>query len=170
MSLPIEFTCLTCGQRHEGIPTFGWDYPIQVLDVPDEERKQRVALGTDDCIIDSEHFFVRGCLEIPLKGQDEPFIWGVWVSLSQENYERFRELYNSHGRENEPPYFGWLCSVLPGYPDTLFLKTSVHLRTKPTCPFIELEPTDHPLSTEQKNGITMEGVREIYERITHPKD
>jgi hypothetical protein len=170
MSLAIEFTCSTCGQRHEGIPTFGWDHPIQVLDIPEEEREQRVALGTDDCIIDNEHFFVRGCLEIPVTGHDEPFTWGVWVSLSQENYERLRELFNSNERQNEPAYFGWLCAVLPGYPDTLFLKTLVHLRPKPNRPFIELEPTDHPLSIEQRKGITMERVREIYETITHTKD
>ena len=91
-------------------------------------------------------------------------------SSSQRDYERFCEFYHSIGREHEPAYFGWLCTRIPGYPDTLFLKTSVHLRSTPTRPFIEVQPTDHPLGVEQRDGITLERVREIYEKLTHEKD
>lgn len=44
-----------------------------------------------------------------------------------------------------------------------------HKDTRPIghCPFIELEPTDHPLATEQRNGITMDRVREIAEALLH---
>jgi hypothetical protein len=34
-------------------------------------------------------------------------------------------------------------------------------------PFIELEPTDHPLALEQKNGITVDRVAEIYAYCVH---
>ena len=55
-------------------------------------------------------------------------------------------------REKEPPYFGWLCTRLPLYPDTgprrpTFIPDQCNQR-----PFIELEPTDHPLAVEQRNG------------------
>jgi hypothetical protein len=36
-------------------------------------------------------------------------------------------------------------------------------------PFIELEPTDHPLAIEQRTGISWERVREIAELVLHPK-
>lgn len=35
-------------------------------------------------------------------------------------------------------------------------------------PFIELEPTDHPLAVEQRTGITQDRVREIAEAVLHP--
>jgi len=43
----------------------------------------------------------------------------------------------------------------------LNLKTLVHLRSGGLRPFIELEPTDHPLAVEQRNGISMTRVEEI---------
>ncbi len=67
----------------------------------------------------------------------------------------------------EGPYFGWLCSRLQIYPDTLLLKTHVHPRAAGTRPYIELEPTDHPLAVEQRNGITSARVREIGELVEH---
>lgn len=33
------------------------------------------------------------------------------------------------------------------------------------APYVELEPTDHPLAIEQRNGITLERVKEIQEII-----
>ena len=73
------------------------------------------------------------------------------------------ELWESFGRENEPPYFGWLSTALPCYPDTLNLKTHVHTRPVGLRPLVELEPTEHPLAVEQQNGITMVRVKEIVE-------
>jgi hypothetical protein len=98
------------------------------------------------------------------------FTWGVWVSLSLENFERMLELWETPGRESEPPYFGWLSTALPCYPDTLNLKTHVHTRPVGERPFIELEPTDHPLAVEQRNGITMARVREIVECALHESE
>ncbi len=63
--------------------------------------------------------------------------------------------------------FGWLNSRLPLYPDTLNLKTNVHLRAA-IRPWIELESTDHPLALEQQEGITLERVQEIAMRLMHP--
>ncbi|MGQ0416884.1 DUF2199 domain-containing protein, partial [Bacillus sp. HC-TM] len=34
-----------------------------------------------------------------------------------------------------------------------------------TAPYVELEPTEHPLAIEQRNGITLERVKEIQEMI-----
>jgi Uncharacterized protein conserved in bacteria (DUF2199) len=47
------------------------------------------------------------------------------------------------------------------------LKTHVHTREVGRRPFIELEPTDHPLAVEQRDGITWERVQEIAEQVLH---
>ena len=73
-------------------------------------------------------------------------------------------------RENEPPFFGWLNHTPPGYLYQELYKTMVHLRPKPTRPFIGLEPTEHLLAIEQRNGITVERLREIMETILHGKN
>ena len=45
----------------------------------------------------------------------------------------------------------------------------VRVRDWPTRPYVDLEPTDHPLAIEQREGITAARAREIAERIMHPK-
>jgi hypothetical protein len=50
------------------------------------------------------------------------------------------------------------------------LKTRVHLRDHEVRPFIELEPTDHPLALEQRNGISVDRVAEIYAIMMHGAD
>jgi hypothetical protein len=151
------------------MPSFGWDYPVQYLLIPEEERDSRIQLSSDTCVIDQKWFFVRGCLEIPVRDHEEPFSWGVWCSLSQANYERYQELFEQVDRQAGESFFGWLCSALPGFPDTQQLKTMVRVRPWPTRPFVELEPTSHPLAIDQRDGITVGQARELAERILHPR-
>lgn len=119
------------------------------------------------CTIDPGRYFVRGSLEIPVVDGPGPFTWDVWVSLSEANFKRAGDRWHDPNRTEEPPYFGWLCNGLPGHPETLDLKTNVHLRAVGLRPFIELEPTDHPLAVEQRVGITMARVVEIAELAMH---
>lgn len=74
-------------------------------------------------------------------------------------------MWETPGRENEPPMFGWLSTSLPGYPETLSLKTHLYQREVGRRPLIELEPTDHPLAVEQRTGISWVRVQEIAEQV-----
>jgi hypothetical protein len=146
---------------------YGAAAPALWFMIPEEERETRCVLSSDQCIIDDRHFFIVGNLEIPVAGVEEHFSWDVWVSLSDRNFARACELWEQEGRESEPPYFGWLSTALPGYPDTLSLKTMVHTREVGRRPWVELEPTDHPLAIEQREGITLDRVQEIAELVLH---
>jgi hypothetical protein len=137
------------------------------LVVPEAERATRCSLGSDECVIDGELFFVRGCLEIPVAGTNDVLSWGAWTSLSEDHFKLFLQFYGQPARSNVGPFFGWLCSSIPAYPDTVNLKTMVHLRNDGVRPFIELEPTGHPLAVEQRNGISYERVAQLYELIVH---
>lgn len=128
-------------------------------------------LSSDQCVVRGQHHFVKGLIEIPVIGGDEVFSWGVWVSLSRENFSRAAERWDVPGREAEKPYFGWLTTDLSVYPaTTLNLKTHVHTRPVGERPYVELEPTDHPLAVEQRTGITMDRVREIAVALLHVGD
>jgi hypothetical protein len=124
-------------------------------------------LDSDTCVVDQKVFFVRGCLEIPVHGGSEPFIWGVWVSLSKNSFDQFAGCFEESKQSHIGPFFGWLSAELPCYPSTENLKTRVHLRDDGVRPYIELEPTDHPLALEQRTGITVERVAEICSRLEH---
>lgn len=163
------FKCSCCGEFHEGLPLdYGARFPAYYFEVPADEREKRVYVTPDVCVVDNEFFFVRGCLEIPVLDTDETFIWGAWCSLSEKSFNRLVELWDAENVESEPPFFGWFNTSLPKniYPETLNLKTSVQLCNKKR-PLIELEPTEHPLAVEQRNGITRKRVQEIAEIIMH---
>jgi hypothetical protein len=92
----------------------------------------------------------------------------VWTSLSRDNFARTLDIWDREGREAEPPMFGWLTVVLPTYePSTLNLKTMVHTQPLGLRPLVELEPTEHPLAVEQREGITLARVQAIAERLLH---
>lgn len=131
------------------------------------EREAQGDLTSDQCVINDEHFFIRGQILIPVLDGHGPFVWLAWVSLSKNSFMRTCELWETEGREAEPPYFGWLQSALPYEPSTLSLKT--HVQTMPVGqrPTIVLESTDHPLSHEQRDGITLARVRKIAEACLH---
>src|SRR5579859_1453349 len=170
----VPWTCSICGQIHSELPrSYALEAPWPWNITPESERQRACKLTEDTCVLFDEDFLIRGCLETHIHGQSEPFIWGVWVSLSRAHFERERALARDPKRIEEPPYFGWLCSRIQIYPDTLLLKTQVHTRQVGTGPYIELEPTDHPLAVEQRTGITEARVREIHELVSrdwrHPK-
>lgn len=165
--MTFSFLCASCNELHEGMPSFGADAPLSYYEIPGHERGKRAQLGTDECIIDDKYFFIRGCIEIPVLGETEAFSWGVWVSLSETSFKEWQTYYNQSKRTHIGPFFGWLNAWLRPYPDTLNLKTSVHLRDNGTRPYIELEPTEHPLAVEQVKGISVQRVAEIYALIAH---
>jgi hypothetical protein len=166
----FRFECTSCGDWHEGMPTFGAAAPLYFYAVPAAERGERCVLGSDTCVVDREFFFVRGSLELPVHGASEPFAWGVWVSLSKANFDRFLACFGERTRSHIGPFFGWLSAELPLYPSTENLKTHVHLRDEGIRPYIELEPTDHPLAIEQRHGISAERVTEIYTQTRWRQD
>ena len=151
------YKCGSCDQWHEGLPlTWHVAEPAPLQAVPADEWEERVTLSSDQCILelDGTHYFMRGLLRIPIHGRADELEHGVWMSLSEANFERAGELWETEGRESEPPYVGWLCTQVPGYEDSMYLKARMHTRPVGERPLIEvLEPAEHPLVHDQRAGI-----------------
>ncbi|WP_434976127.1 DUF2199 domain-containing protein [Streptomyces virginiae] len=168
MTTDHGFTCSCCGSGHVELPLNHSAEAPAVWD-PAFAEADDCLLSSDQCVIKAQHYFVEGLIEIPVIGCDEVFSWAVWVSLSRENFSRAADVWDTPGRESEPPYFGWLTTELSAYPSTtLNLKTHLHTRPLGRRPSIELEPTDHPLAVEQRTGITLDRVREIAAAVRPP--
>jgi len=121
----------------------------------------RTFLDYDFCSIDGQSFFVRGLIHLPIVGTAQTFRWGVWGSLSRENFEILLKADGKQKNSHLPPMFSWLSSQLPEYPDTLNLKMHTYIQEPDLRPQFELEPSDHPLAQEFHHGILPERVREI---------
>jgi hypothetical protein len=174
------FVCATCGKFHDTLPmSFGPAAPEHWFQIATSNRLalrllHRIrrffgwrVLGSDQCIVDGKYFYILGRIQIPVLDSEDTFTWLAWVSLSKHNFDRACELWHTPGREHEPPYFGWLSSTLPCEPPTLHLKVNIHTRPVGERPYIELEPTDHPLAIEQRQGISLARVQQIAEEIPH---
>jgi hypothetical protein len=87
----MPWKCHLCNIAHDELPgCFGMDAPWAVF-VPESEFDSRVELTQDQCVVDEEHFFIRGHIDIPIHGQDEPLSFSVWSSLSEESYLRMSD-------------------------------------------------------------------------------
>jgi len=166
----LTIECVTCGSQHVlSEISFGADAPAQWGLLSDSERLNSF-LGSDQCEIKTArgtHYFVRACLEIPVVGTDKTYSWGVWVSLSLWSYEEMADHWEDSGRVALGPYFGWLCTPIPGYPDTMFLKTVVHQRAPTLRPLVKLEPTEHPLVVHQREGIPADELKKRLADLLH---
>jgi hypothetical protein len=154
----MKFRCHTCGKMHDDLPDIGADKPDQWWSIPKKERARRIKLTKDTCIIDDD-YFIRGVIEILIHAYPQRFGFGVWVSQKKENFFKYLE---NPDTDAIGPFFGWLCTRIAYYEDnTSLLKTMAHFRKGNLRPWIELEPTDHPLAVDQRNGITLEKAWEI---------
>ena len=66
------------------------------------DRRLRGILTTDRCMIHRTQFCIRGRVDISVADCKDFFIWGIWVSVSREAYDRISELWNTEIREHEP--------------------------------------------------------------------
>lgn len=152
----MTWICSTCGKGHADLPRcFGAEAPWYAL-VPASEFQQRVSLTADQCVVDDTSFFIRGHLDIPIDGEVEPLTFSVWSSLSEQSFLHMSERWALPERAGDPPYFGWLSSSIPAYPNTVNLKLSVQSRAPGQVPLFSVEPSDHPLSVDQQQGISRE--------------
>ena len=147
---------------------FGAEAPWRELVDSESEFSDRVELTNDQCVVDEKYFFIRGHIEIPVLNLNEPFCWAVWSSLSEDSFRKMTTRWNDFGRENDPPYFGWLCTNLPCY-DKSSLHLKVWVQTQPIgyVPRISIMETDHDIYFEQKNGVSIERIENIAHELTH---
>jgi hypothetical protein len=163
-----NWTCGCCGRTFDTLcMNYAVPAPRNWFAIPEEERPTRAALSADLCTIDGREHYVRGCVEIPVIGCDELFVWGVWASISDESLRRILDLWEAPVIENEPPRFGWLCTWLQDYPEPREIRCHVHMRPGSLRPRIVLEPTDYPLAVEQRTGISLTRIKEIAAAAGH---
>jgi hypothetical protein len=57
--------------------SFAADFPDMYANMDRDLRDTRAVIGSDQCIIDQKWFFIRGCLEVPIIGSQDPFSVGT---------------------------------------------------------------------------------------------
>lgn len=152
-----KYKCSCCGKEFEEIPLcFGFNYPDYYFGIPPEEREQRVSEEDSLMVIDDEHFFHRCRLIIPINDYEEDLVINVWLSISEENFEKRQSLWNDPNRINEKPYFGWFQSLIPTYGDTINIKAIAVEQVPDSIPQAEIIEEGHQLQIDQQDGISFD--------------
>ena len=171
MTAIFAFKCSCCGKMHEGSPSFGFREPDQYSCLSAEQKVEIGTLTDDFCTIsheDGTDYFIRAVLEVPISGVQQPFLWGIWVSLSQKSFDRYRETYNSPV-EGET-FFGWVCSSISLYPYESTRPADVIVQVGGQRPKVVLhcgDPEDDPLVIDQQEGISILRAQALAERAMH---
>jgi hypothetical protein len=164
--------CTSCALTHHGIFDITYGRPVAWPESDEPSSDSIVVtsshfLSEDICVVEDQHF-VRCMLELPIRGSaSEYFAFGIWSSLSKPNFALYVETFDDGEQGALGPWFGWFSNRLRGYPDTFGLKCQVHPRSSGQRPFIEFEPADHPLARDQREGITLDRLLEIYAAHGH---
>jgi hypothetical protein len=161
--MTVTYRCGTCGQTHTGVPLdIGHRRPAAYFRVPDEEREARVRVNADLCAIDSQAFFVRGILPIPVHESEEAFHWGVWAEVSQEDFEYCLAHWDDESAEGLRRLAGRLSGAVGPYPESDGLEVSLTLQATDR-PLLQVVSTEHPLGRDQRAGISVHRVLEFVE-------
>jgi hypothetical protein len=162
------FSCTECGEWHSELPLqYSFQLPRAIMDIPAAEREQRIVITPDQCVIDNRDFYLRGRILLPIHGLEEPFVWGVWAEVSPVNFLRSNQLWHTPGRENQPPFSGYLDSEIFIFGNTINLEVDIRTQVIGERPRFTVSNPDHPLALEQRNGITLERAQEIAEMVIH---
>jgi hypothetical protein len=157
--------CSTCGEFHqELLMDIAFQKPQQYLEIPCEERVDRVWIdaetNADLCVIDNSSYLIRAFLPLNIESGNI-FRFGVWVKIDRVDFLEYYE--TKWNLEITPVYQGVISSKIPGYSQTEELTVDVQVQGYNDRPTLILHSSNHQLSLEQRNGITLSRVHEIIE-------
>ena len=163
------YTCNVCGRSHDDVPmSFAADYPDMYANMTGAERTARATIGSDQCIVDRKWYFLRGCLEIPIIGSDEVFLWGLWASIKEDVFDEISRSWEEEGRERRHgPFKGRLANSPSVYPDSLNAKLQIVMQPVGTRPLFVLEETERPIKLAQASGISRCEAFELAATLLH---
>ncbi len=98
----MGYRCSRCGEWHDELP-YAFHVAAPAVWSPELEDDGDSWLEEELCVVGGEHFFIRGLIKIPVVDAEHDFEWGVWTSLSRDNFARTLEIWEREGRETEPP-------------------------------------------------------------------
>lgn len=154
----MAFTCTVCGVTHAGeTRDIRLGLPEPILRVDEEDRDRCAWVGEDSAVLrdgESERFFVRALLELPIDGEDGYFGYGTWIEVDSARFEALGELWHDEDGWRAEPFAGTLANELHPYAFTEGLPVRIRLRDVRLLPLVELDDNDHELVRAQRHGIS----------------
>lgn len=151
----MKYICKCCGEEKEDWPAIAYSAPYPYFQLSDEELENS-ELTSDLCIIrysDEICYFIRAVLVQGVNENCQDLEYGIWVSLSEKNYNEYVDNYDD--KEFEKKCFGWLSNYLPDYDFNETIPTDVFVNNKIGRPFVYPHKScEHPFVRDFYSGIS----------------
>lgn len=151
-----EFKCYECGKVHSEWPALAFKSPANYDYLSDQEKTELGKLDSDFCEIhyeDQIDRFIRVILNQKVNDACETLEYGLWVSLSEKSYLDYKANFNNPNHKTE--YFGYICSSIPEYENTMSIPCDVMTKTGNDRPEIfPHQDFDHQVVRDYYNGIS----------------
>lgn len=162
----IKYICQCCGEEKEDWPAIAYNAPYFYYCLSEEEL-ENAELTSDLCVVEdaeNTHRFIRTVLVQEVKDDCRDLEYGIWVSLSEKNFNEYVENYDN--KEFEAEYFGWLSTYLPDYEFEESIPTTVLVNNSVGRPFVyPHESYEHPFVHDFYNDITKEEAEKRINRV-----
>lgn len=152
----MTYVCTCCGETHEDWPAWGYNSPDCYFYLSDAEKTQfQAECDRNTCRIaypEQTDYFIRTVLVLPVQGHDVTLEYGVWLSVSEQDYHDYRKHFNDD--DHRAAYVGYLANALPDYPQVYDVIAKAHTQGGSLRPLLELKPDqDHPLVRDFYQGV-----------------
>jgi len=161
----FKFTCSQCNEVHSAPLSVSFKKPdIENVGAVLHSTPEVWVLGVDG---DPEpQFFLRVILKLKIIDLLEPFMWGVWVNVSEEELEQ----YESNGHVDG--VCGMISNSLPYYEDTAFgiqakLKPGVDDGQRPVLELSKAVSGNSEIVNDFIEGISANKAQHIAELCEH---
>ena len=157
----MKYKCTTCEKEHDEWPALAFASPYNYNILSEKDKKSIAELNEDFCVIkyeDQTDLFIRTILLQKVNDGCQNLDYGVWVSLSKKSFDDYSEHFKTGNQD--VVYFGYLCSKIPEYDDTLSIKMNVIVKKGTNRPEVipHEDQMDIPFVRDYYNGITVEEV------------
>ena len=171
----MRVRCPKCGEEHDlHRMDIRFHRPDVFVAIPEGERATRTLNGDDACAIRdadgaNRRYFLRVALPIPIRGESDPFCWGIWAEVSADAYQRTRDLWDAAEQASEPPFPARLANRITEFAGAEELPGMVQLTGPTSIPrFTIAAEVEHPLATAHREGVYLERVLEwLAARLEH---
>lgn len=172
------FAC-SCGERHVGLfpihihVPVGWPHSKEYE--PDENlRLDGNFLSANYNVWDGKYFAVRMRLPIQMRGgEPAAFMFTVWAALDRPDFEGYIDAKKNNRLNNASRARARLVNRLNTFPDTFKLMGTAFQQDDGGAPLLLIhgpQPdnlADHPLISEQRNGIGLDRALELFATYGH---
>ena len=162
-----SFSCPCCGQSFGGLFDVSFDHPHEwphgnrSASGQDTLVSGRDRLTSDFCVFDDE-YYIRCVMPLPIKGAEQTFAFGVWGSVTRENFKAYAAGFETDDYGDFEGCFAWLGNMLPCVGQDDWVPCDLLIEDPTQRPVLYAHEAGGSVRRYQDEGISFDRLLDIY--------